>query len=461
MSGKVDPKAQAKAFERYISDKKILIADPSGASRISVANILASMGAKATQFILVSSYTEAEDAIERNQPGIVITDYDLGKRCGLDLLQKQRAHNLFLKESLFVLVTGNTSQSAVAKAAEEDVDTYIIKPFTAGVFRASIMKAALTKIDPPEYLKVIDRGKEELSAGKADEALKTFEYATTLDSAPSLGCFYSGQAHNAKSATDNEEVSYNRGLEYNKIHYKCLVGLYENFAARKKHHEAYEVIKKVSHYFPANPQRLTAVLRLAIVTKSYEDVERYYRIFTSIDDRNEEMIKYICAALVVCGKYYLQQNFGSRALELFQKAAITASGRTKILREIITSLLDFGLAKQADEFLRRFPPDTHKGVDYQAMNLLVMDQMSPRTLVIEKGRELLTQNLHDPIIYRVLIRRNAEHGLKHAVDDLMAEALKRFPDQRAVFEKALGSSPNAASPVPPPATQAPQAGTKK
>ncbi|MCM2322937.1 MAG: response regulator [Oligoflexia bacterium] len=443
MAEKLDPKAQAKAFEKYIAGKKILIADPSGASRASIANILASMGAKTVQFTLASSYLEAEDAIERLQPGVVIADYDLGKRCGLDLLQKQRLHNKSLAQSLFVLVTGNTSQSAVAKAAEEDVDTYIIKPFTAGVFRASVMKAALMKTDPPEYLKILDRGKEELIAGKAQEALRTFEYATTLDAAPSLGHFYSGQAHNLLKATEVEEGSYNKGLEYNKIHYKCLVGLYENFAARKRHHEAYAVIKKVSHYFPANPQRLTAVLRLAIVTQSYEDVERYYRIFTSIDDRNEEMIKYICAALVVCGKYYLQQNFGSRALELFQKAAITASGRTRILREIITSLLDFGLAKQADEFLRRFPPESQKGVDYQAMSLLIMDQTSPRTLVIEKGRELLSQNLRDPIIYRVLIRRSAEHGLTHALEDLINEARKHFPDQSAIFEKAA-KTPKAA-----------------
>lgn len=437
---KLDPKAQAKAFEAYLSDKKILIADANASSRAGLANLFCQMGAKMTQVTLTSSYTEAEEAIAKIAPKIVVTDYDLGKRCGLELLQRQRAANPSFKDSLFILVTGNTSQSAVAKAAEEDIDTYIIKPYTAGVFKSTIIRTALTKIDPPEYLKVIERGKKEMQEGKLDDAFKSFEYSKSLDSMPALSCYYMGQVEDIKKALESAEGDYAKGLEFNKIHYKCLVGLYENFMTRKKHVEAYSVIKKVSQYFPANPQRLTAVLRLAIMTQSYEDVERYYRIFTNIDERNEEMIKYVCAALVVCGKYYLQQNFGSRALELFQKAAVTASGRTRILREIIIALLDFGLSKQADEFLRRFPSDTHKGLDYVTMNLLVMDHVSPRSLVIEKGRELLSKDYHDPLIYRVMIRRSVEAGLGHAVDDLMREAVKRFPDQKAAFEKAAKGS---------------------
>lgn len=456
----IDPKAQQKVFEQFISDKKILIADASGGARASIAGVITSLGAKMAQITLCQSFAEAEAEIERNAPSLVIADYDFGKRCGLDLLQRQRAARPHLKESVFILVTGNTSQSAVAKAAEEDVDTYVIKPFTAGVLKASIVRAVLTRIDPPEYLQVIERGKKELAEGKIEDASKTFEFSKTLDSAPSLACFYSGQVQDIQKSLDVAEGSYSRGLEYNKIHYKCLVGLYENYMSRKRHSEAYDVIKKISHYFPANPQRLTAVLRLAIITGSYEDVERYYRIFTNIDERNEEMVKYICAALVVCGKYYLQQNFGSRAVELFQKAAITASGRTKILREIITALLDSGLAKQADEFLRRFPPESHSTPDYQAMNFLVMDQTSPRSRVIEKGRELLSKDIHDPVVYRVLIQRSLEAGLTHAVEDLVRQAVQRFPEQKTLFEKAGPGKAAEAAPAAASASPAEEPKTK-
>ena len=432
-----DPKTQAKLFNGYILDKKIVIADPSGASRVTIANILTGMGVKTAQIRLTSSYVEAEQEIEKNKPHLVIADFDLGKRCGLDLLQRQRSKKTENQTSIFILVTGNTSQSAVARAAEEDVDTFIIKPFTAGTLRNSILKAVINKIDPPEYVKVIDRGKKEFADLKFDDAMKTFELAKTLDSAPSLGCYYVGQVHDSKQTPDTAQTDYSKGLEYNKIHYKCLVGLFENYMARKKFHEAYNVIKKVSQYFPANPQRLTSVLRLAIMTQSYEDVERYYRIFTSIEERSEEMIKYVCAALVVCGKYYLQTNFGSRALELFQKAAITASGRTRILREIIGALMEHDMPQQADEFLKRFPPETQSGSDYAAMNLLILDNTTPKGLVIEKGRALLNKECHDPVIYKILIKRSAEAGFTEAAEELVKKGIAKYPDQKAVYEKTL------------------------
>lgn len=432
-----DVKQQAQLFEKFITDKKILVADANGASRASIANILTQMGAKSPQVTLIDNFVDAEKAIETIQPNVLIADYDLKKYCGLDLLQKQRSCNPKSKESLFVLVTGNTSQGAVARAAEEDVDTFVIKPFTSGVFKASIAKAALLKFDPPEYVKVIERGKLELANGQIDEAYKTFEYAKTLDRAPALSCYYLGQIEDIKKSADTAQKNYATGLQHNKIHYKCLVGLYENLMSRKLHKEAYEVIKKISQYFPANPQRLTAVLRLAVVTQSYEDVERYYRVFSNLEERNEEMIKYVCASLVVCGKHYLNQGHGIRAHELFQKAANTASGRTRILREIISALIEVGNAKQADEFLKRFPASTHATPDYQAMHLLVMEHTSPRGLVLEKGREMLEKDIHDPVIYRILIKLSAEAGNPAAADSFLQAGLKKFPDSKAMLEKVL------------------------
>ena len=428
---------QAKFFSDYLSDKRILIADPSSVSRSALAKILTTMGAKIGHISLAMNFRTAEEEIKKNAPKVLICDYDLGKNCGLDLLQKQRLQNSDAKDSLFILVTGNTSQTAVARAAEEDVDTYIIKPFTPETLRNSILKAALAKLQPSEYLKTIERGKLELSQAKVDDAIKTFEFAKSLDPAPALACSYLGQAHLMKKVMNSAEGSYQRGLEFNKIHYKCLVGLYETLMAGNRPRDAYEVIKKISHYFPANPQRLTAVLRLAIVTQSYEDVERYYRIFTGLDNRNEEIIKYICAALVVCGKYYLGQKHGTRAMELFQKAATAASSRTHILREIILGLLESNYVQQAEDFLKKFPPETQNSVDYHAMNYLLTNRVLLPSLIIERGRELLGKGIYDPMIYKILIQRSIEMGLTPSAEDLIRDGIARWPDQKELFDKEL------------------------
>jgi len=422
-----------KIFKAYAGEQRIVIADASSVARVTLASTLTSLGAHTSNLTLVNTYHEAEKAISSQSPRIVIADYDIGKQRGLDLLQRQRVQQPESRDCLFILVTGNSSQTAVARAAEEDVDTFILKPFTLDSLKSSILKAALAKLKPLPYGKTIEKGKDLLAEGRLDDALSEFEAATRLNPTPSLACFYVGQVQLMQKALVEAQGSYLTGLSYNKIHYKCLVGLFDVLMGKNLHAEAYDVIRKISHYFPANPQRMTQVLRLAIITKSYDDVEKYYQIFTTLEDRNEEIIKYICAALVVCGKHYLQKRLGSRARQLFAKAATTANGRTRVLRDIILSLLEYNMADDAQEFLKKFPPDTQSGVDYLTMKLLILDKSQAGSLVVSEGKELIRKGIEDPLIYRVLIRRYREAGSVDGAEDLLLAATKKFPDYKEQF----------------------------
>ena len=435
-------------FHKYIAERKVLIADTNASSRAGLARAIIDLGARTANIALAQSYEAATQELERIQPHVVISDYNLGPRCGLDLLQTLRKQRPESTDGLFALVTANTSQSAVAQAAEEDVDTYILKPYTIEVLRNSLVRAAMEKMQPNQYTKAIQEGKEQLFAGKVENALATFQKAMEMDSKPALAYFYRGQAEEMKKALDNAHGSYMQGLEYNKIHYKCLVGLYELLMQKKLHTEAYEVIKKIARYFPANPQRLNSVVRLAILTQSYEDIERYYQIFVNLDDRNEDLIRYICAALVVCGKFYLQRHLQSRAMELFQKAAATASGRGRILREIILALVAHSLINEAEVFLKRFPPESQTGADYLSMEYLLGNQRLPTSLIIENGRGLIAKGVHDPLIYKILILRSREAGLADSAETLSKEATRRWPNQSDDFAAPKTAPPPTATAKP-------------
>lgn len=433
-------------FGLFLSDKKIVIADSSSVSRTYIAKLLVEMGAKTTNIQLTPTFEEAETLIEKYSPKVVICDYNLGKKCGLDLLQRQVAKDPKSDDRLFVLVTANSSQSAVAQAAEEDVDTFILKPFTADILKKTILSAAVSKLSPPPYLKAIQQGRSLIEAGKLDEAEKKMREATTLDKAPSLALAYLGQIDTIRELLSNAETKFQSGLTFNKIHYKCMAGLFDVLQAQKRHKDAYAVVKRISQYFPANPQRLTQVLKLAIMTKSYDDVETYYQSFKNIDKRNEEMVRYVCAALVVCGKYYLHRGIKSRAVELFQGAVATSGAAPRMLREIIQILLEFKLAKQAGDFLKRFAPDVQNGLDAKVSEFLIMDQTEVASRTVGFGRKLLDAGHKDPWIYKRLIARSAEAGLKSAAEDLVHEASKLWPNRRAEFEKdAVAKSSESAS----------------
>lgn len=429
--------AQNYAFSQFIASRSVVIVDPHLSSRAGLSKTLVELGARASHVGLASNVTDGHAEIERRKPNIVICEYDLGKSCGLELLQTLRAQNPASKEWLFLLLTSNTSQSAVARAAEEDVDGFILKPYTIGVLRQTIMKVALAKIQPSDYVKAIEAGKKLLEEKNIDEALQQFNTAMTLDAKPSLAHFYRGQVELMKQAMQEAEGDYQAGLAHNKIHYKCLVGLFDMFMEQKRYAEAYDVVKRISRYFPANPQRLATVLRLAIMNQGFEDIERYYQMFCALEQRNEELVKYVCAALVVCGKYYLQTNFPSRAHELFQKAAITAAGKTRILREIIQNLCDFDLHTMASEYLKRFPTETQSQADFLAMQYLVQSKTVALGVAIEQGRGLIKKGVEDPLIYKILIRKSLEANFRDAAEQLVLDAKKLWPDRSNEFQKLI------------------------
>jgi CheY-like chemotaxis protein len=425
----------AKVFATFIADKKVLVADPGSAARAGLAKAIVDLGAKTQNVLMAKNYDDAKKIITEQKPHLVLTEFELGRSSGLNLLQEQRAQYPESVKSLFILVTSNTSQSAVAQAAEEDVDTFVLKPYTLDVLRASVLRAAAAKLQPSEYARAIEEGKKLLFEGKVDEALELFKKAQKLDPKPALAFFYHGQAQLMKKSLDEAQTDFMRGLNHNKIHYKCMVGLYDILMEKKNYPEAYDVVKRISRYFPANPKRMTQVLRLAVMTKSYEDVERYYQVFTNLDQRNEELIRYVCAALVTCGRYYLQTNVSSRAIALFTKAATTGIGRVGILREIIGVLLENGLDGPAGEFLKRFPADTQSGPDYQAMEYAVLDAKMDAASSVDKGRKIMAKGIADPIIHQILAFRSRQAGLTENADQLVADGSKRWP----ASAEALGS----------------------
>ncbi len=427
---------EEEVFKKYISQQLILLVDPNKTSRTGMFKILADLGAQSHRVITADTFQQANDAINEFKPNVIFAEYELEKASGLDLLQRQRAANPASTTSLFILVTRNSSQSAVAQAAEEDIDAFVLKPFTPEVLRKTVMAAALIKIKPPQYLVKVEEAKKLLKENKIEEADKVLKEAVTLNAKPSLAHYYQGQLEGIKKSQDTAKGEYKHGLDYNKIHYKCMVGLYDVFMEQKLHTEAYDVVKRISQYFPANPKRLSEVLKLAITTSQFDDVEKYYSVFTNLDERNDHLIKYICAALVVCGKYYLRIKNKSRALELLQKAVVTSAGRPGILLEAGAALIEHKLAKEAEPYLKRFSPETQNSREYALLRIMILNETGTPADTTNEGRAFIQKGIADPKLFEIVIRAAAKAGSKSVVEELKNQALSKFPAEKDKFETA-------------------------
>src|SRR5690606_13255766 len=98
---------------------------------------------------------------------------------------------------------------------EEDVDVFILRPYTIKGFSEILMRTVLGKLYPSDYVKTIREGKGLLEKGQLDEAFALFEKATTLNEKPTLAYYYKAQTEIARGNLEKAEENYSAGLKVN------------------------------------------------------------------------------------------------------------------------------------------------------------------------------------------------------------------------------------------------------
>ena len=421
--------------------KRIIIYSPSSLIRVSVGNLFSSLGVRTHQIVLCSTPEVAGHELDRQTPDVLVCDGDLDRGEATGLFRRLAAVLPQGRNSLTMLLTGNRSQVTIAKAASENIDLYVLKPFTPFEVKTAVLEAWASKEHPHQYLEVLTQGKKELAgAQQVESAMRTLEIlrsvresVSSVSSAPrgSSGTFVVG----------SWKPDHLGGAQvFNKVQYQFLVDLYEFLRRQGRYADAYKVVLRISSGFIFSPGRLSEVLKLAIQTRNYDDIERIHAIFQNADIRSEDMIKVICAALVIAGKFHLKHGDLRKASALFKKAAISAGNRVPLLREVVEALADAGKIAEAREFLNRFPFDSRKNQDFLAMEFLFLDKTAPAHLVLVRGWKLLSDEVRDPVVYRVMVQRLIEYGKWDSAEHLVHDATARWPDLKAKFKRYLPST---------------------
>ncbi len=427
----------AKQVATYLSGRRVLVADPNAASRAGLAKAMIGFGAKSSSVDIVGDAADARVLLRSKKPDVLVCEYALGSVSGLELAQDMAAY-ADPSQKLFVLVTSNTSQSLVAQAAEEDVDLYLLKPYTLKTLSDSLGRIVGAKMNPSEYTQAIQAGKRHLASAKPEEAIAEFMRAERLNEKPSLALYYRGQAELYKKLVDEAIGSFTQGLKYNEMHYKCITGLFDVLYGQKRHQDAYEVVKRIAKYFPANPKRLSQVLQLAIQTGNIDDVESYYAGFQEIETRSDELVRYVCAALVVCGKQYFRTGRPEKAVDMLQKATVSAAGKPQVLREIVVTLAENGKLPEAQAALSRFPSNMRNDINYHMASFLLFraENPAPDACFMVLGK-IIRSGVKDPQLDYWKIRLLVMLGKVDQAEDNSIDAGKDWPDHKALFAKAL------------------------
>ena len=115
----------------------ILVVDDFSTMRRIIKNILRQLGYNNVEE--ADDGTTAWDVLNRGGIDFVISDWNMPKMTGIELLRKVRASEEF-SDMPFLMVTAEAQQENVIEAVQAKVSQYIVKPFTAETLAVKINK---------------------------------------------------------------------------------------------------------------------------------------------------------------------------------------------------------------------------------------------------------------------------------------------------------------------------------
>ncbi len=107
---------------------KVLVVDDFATMRRILKNILKQLGFK--NIVEADDGTTAWELLETQSVDLIISDWNMPKMTGLDLLKKVRASSDYAKMP-FLMVTAEAQKENVIQAVQAGVSNYVVKPFTA------------------------------------------------------------------------------------------------------------------------------------------------------------------------------------------------------------------------------------------------------------------------------------------------------------------------------------------
>ncbi len=112
----------------YDTEMKVLVVDDFATMRRIVKNILTQLGFK--NIVEADDGATAVDLLKNEKVDLIISDWNMPKMTGLELLKHVRA-DAGMADVPFVMVTAEAQQDNIILAVKAKVSQYIVKPFTA------------------------------------------------------------------------------------------------------------------------------------------------------------------------------------------------------------------------------------------------------------------------------------------------------------------------------------------
>lgn len=124
---------------RKYSDCKVLVVDDMSTMRKIVTNLLVDVGFAKEKIADADDGITAQHYLENNEVDFIVTDWNMPKVTGIELLRWVRSHERH-KNLPVLMVTAEAKKEQIVEAAQAGVNGYIVKPFNSKTLSLKIAK---------------------------------------------------------------------------------------------------------------------------------------------------------------------------------------------------------------------------------------------------------------------------------------------------------------------------------
>lgn len=435
--------ASTSRLAQFLSGQKCLIVEPSQSFSSSMQACLQRMDTPTGSVTIARKFEDAKRLIIELKPKLLITEYEIERHLGLTLIEM---HEKLWDEParISMMVTRNSLDSVVAEAAEEQVDAFLLKPFSPEIFDEKLNAVLARKLNPSPYVQRINEGKQARATQQLNQALDLFLFAKPLNDKPTLACFYAGDTYGQQGDHARALLEFREGRKFQPLHYKCIVAEFEGLLYEKRYQEAFALVGPLKTNYPLTPRRLAQIFAATIFASHFQDIAEYYEHYQRLDQRSPELVKVASLALFTAGRYYLERKDMARAVDLFDKSLLTVGRNLSFLDRVISELIRAGRVREATEFLSKAQPSDIGTAEHNRLAYRLDQFHLPKDELIERGRKLVMAGEGNPEIFEIVVRLMASSGKTTLAEAVINRAVQNHPELRTRLYELLQTAQNAA-----------------
>ena len=192
-------------------EMKVLIADDGQNMLRTLANMLRAMGFN--QIVRADNGETALSRVRSESPDLILSDWNMPHMTGVEFLRAVRDDEKF-RALPFIMITGEVDDMTVAEAAEEEVDGYLLKPFTLQDMKNKIDAVLSRKREPSQIDVHLSLAKVYIDARQWEQALDEVKKAAKINNKLPRVSFAQGFVYENMGDMENARRMYERAVEF-------------------------------------------------------------------------------------------------------------------------------------------------------------------------------------------------------------------------------------------------------